>query len=301
MGCGRSGRPPPMLAGRLPLIVACVLTKHTTSLTPKPKQTKLGPGSMEPVEWALYPRGAKLLDEVSATVGEAFQLRYERQEVRLGSLDLRHLLGGGGGGDGDAGGGGDVVADVLEGPAAPSSSRGDLSLLAALELAARWPHGGVRALVATRTDAARLAAHAIARRVDDRLEARLLADEARAATDRNDPPPRGTLLQVVAARLQDAGCCLLCLNGRLKVPSPVAPGRAMAPLLMSDFKLTYAAEADALQLRADDSGIALYRRWPNPSFRMYARDADHFAFLGTSPKRPSPDQLRAVLAEAHRR
>ncbi|KAH8063480.1 hypothetical protein JL722_2651 [Aureococcus anophagefferens] len=143
---------------------------------------------MEPVEWALYPRGAKLLDEVSATVDEAFQLRYERQE-----------------------------------------------------------------------------------------------------------------LQVVAARLQDAGCCLLCLNGRLKVPSPVAPGRAMAPLLMSDFKLTYAAEADALQLRADDSGIALYRRWPNPSFRMYARDADHFAFLGTSPKRPSPDQLRAVLAEAHRR
>ena len=333
MGGGRGRRLPTMLAGRLPLIVACVLTKHTTSLTPKPKQTKLGPGSMEPVEWALYPRGAKLLDEVSATVDEAFQLRYERQEVRLGSLDLRHLLGGGGDGDGDAGGGGDVVVDVLEGPAAPSSSRGDLSLLAALELAARWPHGGVRALVATRTDAARLAAHAIARRVDDRLEARLLADEARAATDRNDPPPRGTLvvavapssaaprgavaaatrrprhaslnpvtqLQVVAARLEDAGCCLLCLNGRLKVPSPVAPGRAMAPLLMSDFKLTYAAEADALQLRADDSGIALYRRWPNPSFRMYARDADHFAFLGTSPTRPSPDQLRAVLAEAHRR
>ena len=110
-----------------------------------------------------------------------------------------------------------------------------------------------------------------------------------------------TQLQVVAARLEDAGCCLLCLNGRLKVPSPVAPGRAMAPLLMSDFKLTYAAEADALQLRADDSGIALYRRWPNPSFRMYARDADRFAFLGTSSKRPSPDQLRAVLAEAHRR
>ena len=170
MGGVRGGRPPPRLAGRLPLIVACVLTKHTTSLTPKPKQTKLGPGSMEPVEWALYPRGAKLLDEVSATVDEAFQLRYERQEVRLGSLDLRHLLGGGGDGDGDAGGGGDVVVDVLEGPAAPSSSRGDLSLLAALELAARWPHGGVRALVATRTDAARLAAHAIARRVDDRLE-----------------------------------------------------------------------------------------------------------------------------------
>ena len=69
--CRRGGRLPPMLAGRLPLIVACVLTKHTTSLTPKPKQTKLGPGSMEPVEWALYPRGAKLLDEVSATVWAA--------------------------------------------------------------------------------------------------------------------------------------------------------------------------------------------------------------------------------------
>ena len=58
MGGGRGRRLPTMLAGRQPRIVACVLTKHTTSLTPNPKQTKLGPGSMEPVEWALYPRGA---------------------------------------------------------------------------------------------------------------------------------------------------------------------------------------------------------------------------------------------------
>ena len=43
-------------------------------------------------------------------------------------------------------------------------------------------------------------------------------------------------LQLVCANAARDGACILMLNPRLALPSPVAAGATMAPLLLSDFE-----------------------------------------------------------------
>ena len=70
----------------------------------------------------------------------------------------------------------------------------------------------------------------------------------------------------------------------------------MTPLILKDFERVYDVEADAAPLAGEDAGIAVYRRWPSADYRVFARRGEAFDLLGASPKRPNPDQLRALLA-----
>ena len=108
-------------------------------------------------------------------------------------------------------------------------------------------------------------------------------------------------LQLVCANAARDGACLLLLNPRLALPSPVAAGATMAPLLLSDFERIYEASADALRVAGPgDHGVALHRRWPDKRYRLFARDGDRFDFVGNSARRPGADQLRAIYAETTR-
>ena len=108
-------------------------------------------------------------------------------------------------------------------------------------------------------------------------------------------------LQLVCANAARDGACILMLNPRLALPSPVAAGATMAPLLLSDFERIYEASSDALRVAGPgDHGVALHRRWPDKRYRLFARDGDRFDFVGNSARRPGADQLRAIYAEATR-
>ena len=108
-------------------------------------------------------------------------------------------------------------------------------------------------------------------------------------------------LQLVCANAARDGACILLLNPRLALPSPVAAGATMAPLLLSDFERIYEASADALRVAGPgDHGVALHRRWPDKRYRLFARDGDSFDFVGNSARRPGADQLRAIYAETTR-
>ena len=97
------------------------------------------------------------------------------------------------------------------------------------------------------------------------------------------------------------GARILMLNPRLALPSPVAAGATMAPLLLSDFERIYEASSDALRVAGPgDHGVALHRRWPDKRYRLFARDGDSFDFVGNSARRPGADQLRAIYAETTR-
>ena len=142
--------------------------------------------------------------------------------------------------------------------------------------------------------------------------ARTLGRGARARRARDAAPAGGDLtvvvaptsverLQLVCANAARDGACLLLLNPRLALPSPVAAGATMAPLLLSDFERIYEASADALRVAGPgDHGVALHRRWPDKRYRLFARDGDRFDFVGNSARRPGADQLRAIYAETTR-
>ncbi|KAJ8614543.1 hypothetical protein CTAYLR_000848 [Chrysophaeum taylorii] len=266
-----------------------------------PQKTQLGPGSFEPSEWATYPRDALLFDEMSATVSSAWEHGMRRACVRLGVRDLAFLH------DDDE-----------------NDERCVLAV--AVELAKRWTKGPrcvLTASPAAKTEAddlvgpgcnvgvATLSSQAAVRGRgglpallddddDDRGPALVVVvapDSFECRTFVANPVAH---IQCVAARLAGSEAFLVLLNPRLALPSPVAAGRNMPPLLLRDFEYVYVAEADALDATVlDDSGIALYHRWPHPSWRLFERRNRHFAFVGTAPHRPSDSQLRAVYRAAN--
>lgn len=257
-----------------------------SSMVLQAEQAHLGPGSFEPAEWTQYPRGVTLLDEASTAVAMAWEGGLRRYRVTLGELDLGFL--------------GQEEAWYDE-----------LSVRAAVELATRWD-GGKAVVLAGSGSAEELARRVVGRR---RIEvATLAATAAKVAKGRSVEADRGSLflvarpnsksagprnpvtqLQLVAARLHHAA--LVVLNPQLALPSPVCPGKTMPPSLLRDFEHVYVAEADALSADAD-AGIALYRRWPHPTYRLFERHKAHFAFLGSSPQRPSASQLEAIYEAA---
>lgn len=257
---------------------------------------RLGPGIARPRDFAVYPRAA-LLDEFVATLDAAHGAGRARLRATFGAPDL-------------------ALAAAVGGDSAVVGRAGTGDAEAALRpvvatVARSWRHGDVRVL----SGAARGGARGVAGR---RVEARTLGCAARDAARGAPSPAGGDLTVIVAprsargggavARLQlvcahaahDGACCLL-LNPRLALPSPVAAGATMAPLLLSDFERVYEASADALRVagRGDhgEHGVALYRRWPEKRYRLFVRDGDRFDFVGNSARRPGADQLRAIYVE----
>ena len=277
---------------------------------------QLGPGSFEPAEWATFPRGTQLLDEIAATIASGRHL--ERIQVTLGARDLAFL-------EGKPRpsfrkettvdpvfGGVEVPVEALFGGRKTRARRERPSTAtAAVELAHRWTHGEVLLVVESGR---------VARRVRERsaIEACVLEDAAthhffttkkdrQSSTDLVvvcDPSsarggPVVTLLQTLAAKVhglktKTSTVAMLLLNPDLRLPHPLAPGATMKPSLLTDFTKLYAAEADALDV-GDDNGVSLYMRWPQPSYRLFERhNYDNFSFLGTAPTRPTNSQLKAV-------
>lgn len=247
----------------------------------------LGPGSFEPKEWASYPRGPEILDEVCATVSNACSEGVRRCRVCLGLKDLEFL---------------------------EKEDEEESVLSAAVEMASRWQNGPAAYVLTGSRASAKAATEMIgchnvvvdtladvAKRVEDGKP--LAVPEESLVVLTCPSSQRGTSnavaqLQIVAARLHHA--YLVIFNPRLYVPSPVAPGRTMQPMIASDFVPVYVAEADALDATAmdDDSGLALYLRWPHPSWRLFERRRTHYAFVGSAAQRPTDSQLRAVYRAA---
>mmetsp|Transcript_21439 Transcript_21439/g.27753 ORF Transcript_21439/g.27753 Transcript_21439/m.27753 type:complete len:339 (+) Transcript_21439:123-1139(+) len=275
----------------------------------------LGPGSMEPYEFRQYPRGKDLLNELVDTVSESREL--ERLEVRLGNRDLNFLsptndffsfqdydF------DPDYGGIEVPITNILYSNARARRQRRKASpaKLAsfAIEIARRWPHGGISALfdcdlltvkalkghgirVSSLSGEAENPGHTIKQNKED-LVLVLDADA--------DTGPHVSHLQALSASLYDSGTAILLLNPKLDIPNPISPGTTMKPLLLSDFVPIYIAQADALEIAAEDAGIGVYRRWPHTSYRLYERRASRYSFLGSTEHQPSDSQLQAVYRAA---
>ena len=259
-----------MLLARLTL--ACAAGSHALAAQ------RLGPGISLPRDFAVYPRAA-LLDDFVETLDAATGAGLARVRATFGAPDL-------------------ALAAAASGAAAAGRAGADADEAAlrpvVTAVARAWRHGNVRVL----SGAAR--------------GARTLGSAARAAARGAPPPAGGDLtvvvaptsverLQLVCANAARDGACLLLLNPRLALPSPVAAGATMAPLLLSDFERIYEASSDALRVAGPgDHGVALHRRWPDKRYRLFARDGDSFDFVGNSARRPGADQLRAIYAETTR-
>ena len=258
-----------MLLARLTL--ACAAGSHALAAQ------RLGPGISLPRDFAVYPRAA-LLDDFVETLDAATGAGLARVRATFGAPDPRSR----------------------RRRAAPPPR------------AARRRRRRGRA--ASRRDRGRagLAPRERARPLGAARGARTPGSAARAAARGAPPPAGGDLtvvvaptsverLQLVCANAARDGACLLLLNPRLALPSPVAAGATMAPLLLSDFERIYEASADALRVAGPgDHGVALHRRWPDKRYRLFARDGDRFDFVGNSARRPGADQLRAIYAETTR-
>ena len=240
-----------------------------------------------------------LLEELSETLSKGRHLT--RLQVRLGAKDVAYV--------------GDIMqeqepprrVDLMYGGIevplfSPPAHLRWSSALIGVDLAQRWAHGDVLLLVESG--------------VVDRLRTshRVVTMDA-AAVNLELPPvmtnkhhliivvdPRSqrgpvvTQLQTVMSRLQTRpDVAVVLLNPDLRVPHPLNPGATMKPMLLSDFTTVYVAESDALETPDADAGIALYLRWPHPSYRLYERHLKNFALIGSAPDRPSEDQLKAVF------
>jgi len=169
----------------------------------------------------------------------------------------------------------------------------------AAELARRWAHGD--ALLVVRDDGVKrrlslprgVRCASLAEAADGnakglrRHQLVVVADAAGAVTE----------VQSLVAKLPAEECTVVLLNPRLTTTHPFSRAKSLTPMLLSDFTTVYVAEADALE-RDDDTSLSVYMRWPLPSYRLFERrrehGADHFAFLGSVPHRPSQAQLLAV-------
>jgi len=104
-------------------------------------------------------------------------------------------------------------------------------------------------------------------------------------------------LQTLVAKLRGVDAAIVLVNPDLRVPHPLAPGRTVPPMLLSDFTTVYVADADAITTPDHSRGMSLSMRWPG-SYRLFERRDDSYAFVASVPRRPSEAQLWAVFRAA---
>lgn len=199
---------------------------------------------MEPSEFSSFPRGRAMIQDAVDAISHAWRDGHSRMRVTFGAID----------------------------------SEDDLRM--ALELGERWEHGYALVL-ASEHDVDRgkqMAAElGLSRKVSvaELGCSAKLRDNTLVVVVRPDSFAKDnavTNLQYLCARLDDR-CAVVIVNPNLSVNSCFASGLAVVPMILGDFEHVYCAEADALSLEA--GGIAVYRRWPLPSWRLYERTSSN--------------------------
>lgn len=201
-----------------------------------------GPAALDPSEISIYPRGRVMIEDAVGAISHAWRDGHRRMRVTFGAMD----------------------------------SADDLRM--AMELGERWEHGYALVLVSEH-DVERGKQMAMQLGLSRKVSvaelgcAAKLRDNTLVVVVRPDSFAKGgknpvTHLQYLCARLDDK-CAVVILNPNLLVPSCFAPGLDVVPMILGDFEHVYCAEADALSIKT--GGIAVYRRWPLPSWRLYER------------------------------
>ncbi|KAJ1460163.1 hypothetical protein M885DRAFT_509924 [Pelagophyceae sp. CCMP2097] len=271
----------------------------------------------EPAYWTQYPRGKALLDEVAATLSHSFvSEKHRRLRVQLGRRDLDFLSAAA---QAPRKRTGDQEMNIMRPlDAAPRAPTADSTLAAVAEIAARWDHGPVVALVSTQAAVARLELLASLRRpgnpyfsastlrqasrnADMALESGTLVIVVEPDSNVANENPISQLQAFALRMRQFPASALVLLNPRLSIPNPVAFNQLMSPLLLTDFKLCFAAIADAYEVShaTQQSGVAIYHKRPLDRWRIFERSADEYSLVATTIHWPSDSELRAVYCAAN--